>query len=133
MRIREMALITAAALLLTACSDSPSDADIQAALQPRLEGASCVKAAMFNSFPVTLSDSVMSGTSSANQPAFDALTNAGLLAKSDKTYTLTDAGRAAYVQQNPGSATPRAMKSPRSRTLPPTPTLWAPPWTNPGW
>ncbi|MCJ7959009.1 MAG: hypothetical protein MUW57_21295 [Pseudomonas sp.] len=102
MRIREMALITAAALLLTACSDSPSDADIQAALQPRLEGASCVKAAMFNSFPVTLSDSVMSGTSSANQPAFDALTNAGLLAKSDKTYTLTDAGRTAYVQQESG-------------------------------
>ena len=92
MRIREMALITAAALLLTACSDSPSDTDIQAALQPRLEGASCVKAAMFNRFPVTLSDGVMSGTSSANQPAFDALTDAGLLAKSANTYSLTDNG-----------------------------------------
>ena len=102
MRIREMALTATAALLLTGCSDSPSDADIQTALQPRLEGASCVKASMFNSFPVTLSDSFSSGTSSANQPAFDALTDAGLLAKSDNTYTLTDAGRAAYVQQESG-------------------------------
>lgn len=102
MRIREMALIATSALLLTACSDNPSDTDIQAVLQPRLEGASCVTAPMFSNFPITLSDGFSSGTSSANQPAFDALTDAGLLAKHDKTYTLTDPGRAAYVQEKSG-------------------------------
>lgn len=96
-----LALATSA-LLLSACSDSPADADIQAALQPQLEGAACVSAPMFKNFPVTLSDSVSSAISSANAPAFDALAEAGLLAKSDKTYTLTEPGRAAYVQQSGG-------------------------------
>ncbi|TFY86597.1 hypothetical protein DYL59_21830 [Pseudomonas kairouanensis] len=96
-----LALATAA-LLLTACSEKPSDADIQAALQPQLEGASCVSAPMFKDFPVTLSNSFSSGTSSANAPAFDALVDAGLLAKSDKTYTLTEPGRAAHEPASNG-------------------------------
>lgn len=102
MRINSLALAATSALLLTACSDSPSDTDIQAALQPQLEGASCVTAAMFKSFPVTLSATFSTGISSGNAPAFDALTDAGLLAKSDKTYNLTEPGRAAYVEQAPG-------------------------------
>lgn len=102
MRLREMAFIAASALLLTGCGESPSDTDIQAALQPRLEGASCVSAPMFKDFPVTLKNSFGSGTSSANAPAFDALVDAGLLAKSENTYTLTDTGRAAYAQPSGG-------------------------------
>ena len=96
-----LALATSA-LLLTACSEKPSDADIQAALQPQLQGASCVSAPMFKNFPVTLSSGFSSGTSSANAPAFDALVDAGLLAKNDKTYTLTEPGQAAYVQPSSG-------------------------------
>lgn len=96
-----LALATSA-LLLTACSEKPADADIQAALQPQLQGASCVSAPMFKHFPVTLSSGFSSGTSSANAPAFDALVDAGLLAKSDKTYTLTEPGQAAYVQASGG-------------------------------
>lgn len=96
-----LALATSA-LLLSACSEKPSDADIQAALQPQLQGASCVSAPMFKNFPVTLSESFSSGTSSANAPAFDALVDAGLLAKNDKTYTLTELGQAAYVQPSGG-------------------------------
>ncbi len=102
MRLREMAFIATSALLLTGCGESPSDTDIQAALQPRLEGASCISAPMFKDFPVTLKHSFGSGTSSANAPAFDALVDAGLLAKSENTYTLTDTGRAAYAQPSGG-------------------------------
>lgn len=102
MRIQPIALAALSALLLTACSESPSDENIQAALQPRLEGASCVTAPMFKSFPVTLSDSFSSGVSKGNAPAFDALVEAGLLAKSDATYTLTEPGRTAYVPQASG-------------------------------
>lgn len=105
MRIREVAqavLIVSGALMLVACSGGPSESEIQAALQPRLEGASCVRAAMFKTFPVTLEKGFGSGTSMGNEPAFDALAAAGLLAKSGKTYSLTDPGQAAYVQQESG-------------------------------
>ena len=102
MRITAMALATASALLLTACSDSPSDTDIQTALQTRLQGPACISAPMFKSFPVTLSESFSAGVSSGNAPAFDALVDAGLLAKSDKTYSLTESGRTAYTEQAPG-------------------------------
>jgi putative hemolysin len=90
MRLNAMALATASALLLTACSE------------PRLQGPACISAPMFKSFPVTLSESFSAGVSSGNAPAFDALVDAGLLAKSDKTYSLTESGRTAYTEQAPG-------------------------------
>ncbi|KTB61714.1 hypothetical protein HT121_23105 [Pseudomonas sp. MAFF 301514] len=102
MRITAMALVATSTLLLTACSESPSDTDIQAALQPRLEGASCISAPMFKDFPVTLGDSFTRSVSKGNAPAFDALVDAGLLAKSDQTYTLTEPGKAAHVPQASG-------------------------------
>ncbi|SFG83792.1 hypothetical protein SAMN05444062_101643 [Pseudomonas syringae] len=105
MRIREVAqavLIVSGALMLAACSGGPSESEIQAALQPRLEGASCVRASMFKTFPVTLEKGFGSGTSMGNEPAFDALAAAGLLAKSGKTYSLTAPGQAAYLQQESG-------------------------------
>lgn len=89
-------------LMLAACTDTPSENDLQAALQPKLEGASCLQAPMFKAFPVTLENSFGNGTSTGNEPAFDALVEAGLLAKSAKTYSLTDQGRAAYVPQASG-------------------------------
>lgn len=102
MRIKELAFVATSALLLTACSESPSDTDIQAALQPRLEGASCISAPMFKAFPVTLGDSFTASVSKGNAPAFDALVAAGLLTKSDLTYTLTEPGTAAHVADASG-------------------------------
>ncbi|RML53589.1 hypothetical protein ALQ93_102710 [Pseudomonas syringae pv. pisi] len=105
MRIRKVAqavLIVSGALMLVACAAEPSEGEIQAALQPRLEGASCVSAPMFKTFPVTLEEGFGSATSMGNEPAFDALVAAGLLAKSGKTYSLTDPGQATYVQKESG-------------------------------
>ncbi|WP_296255626.1 MULTISPECIES: hypothetical protein [unclassified Pseudomonas] len=100
--ITRAVVVSISALMLAACTDEPAERDIQAALQPKLEGASCVRAPMFKSFPVTLENGFGSGTSTGNEPAFDALVEAGLLAKSGKTYALTDQGSAAYVPQEPG-------------------------------
>jgi hypothetical protein len=105
MQIREAAqavLVVSSAWMLVACAGGPSEGEIQAALQPKLEGASCVRAPMFKAFPVTLKEGFGSGTSLGNEPAFDALVAAGLLAKSGKTYSLTDPGQAAYVPQESG-------------------------------
>ncbi|PRA31494.1 hypothetical protein [Pseudomonas poae] len=96
MRIKAMAFVATSTLFLTACSESPSDTDIQAALQPRLEGASCIKAPMFKTFPVTLGESFTRDVSKGNAPAFDALVAAGLLTKDGLTYTLTEAGTTAH-------------------------------------
>lgn len=105
MQIRKVAqavLVVGGAWMLVACAGGPSEAEIQAALQPKLGGASCVRAPMFKAFPVTLEKGFGSGMSMGNEPAFDALVAAGLLAKSGKTYSLTDPGQAAYVQQESG-------------------------------
>ncbi|MBF7144966.1 MULTISPECIES: hypothetical protein [Pseudomonas] len=105
MQIKEVAqaaFIVSGALMLAACARGPSEGEIQAALQPELEGASCVRAPMFKTFPVTLKEGFGSGTSIGNEPSFDALVSAGLLAKSGNTYSLTEPGRNAYVQQESG-------------------------------
>lgn len=92
-----LAVLGGALITLAGCTDKPSDADIQAALAPQLDGAACVTAPMFKTFPVTLSESFSGpGPASGNAPAFDALVSAGLLTKSGASYDLTDAGRAAH-------------------------------------
>ncbi|WIN08861.1 MULTISPECIES: hypothetical protein [Pseudomonas] len=96
--VTQAVLVVGGAWMLVACAGGPSEGEIQAALQPKLEGASCVRAPMFKAFPVTLEEGFGSGTSMGNERAFDALVAAGLLAKSGKTYSLTDPGQAAYVQ-----------------------------------
>jgi hypothetical protein len=120
MRLNAMAL-AASALLLTACSDSPSDTDIQTALQPQLQGPACVSAPMFKSFPVTLSEGFSTAVSSGNAPAFDALVDAGLLAKSDKTYSLTEAGRTAYTEQAPGFCYSKGYEIAKIKDISPNP------------
>jgi len=87
--------------LIGACQDKPTDAEIRAALAPRLAGPSCITSVLFKAFPVTLSNA-MAGISTGNAPAFDALSQAGLLKKQGTTYELTEPGRSAWSAESSG-------------------------------
>ncbi len=87
--------------LLGACQDKPTDAEIRAALAPRLAGPSCMTSVLFKAFPVSLGEDKASSLA-RNADVFEALSQAGLLSKQGNTYELTELGRSAWKAKESG-------------------------------
>ncbi len=131
-------LVAALPLFLAACSDSaPSSEEIARLLAERgFDKPACASSTLFETFPVTLSDSFSGpGPAKGNAAVYDALVGVGLLRRDGDSYDLTPAGREDYKPESKAfcGRTAAASTSASVRWTPPSPTTTARPWKRAGW
>ncbi|MFQ6370879.1 hypothetical protein [Shewanella sp. YIC-542] len=89
--MRKVGIVTACVLVLTGCSkDQPSEEEIKNALTIYTEKKGCASSVLFKEIPINLR------YIKNNQNIIKIFVNAGLLEKTDDSYTLTALGKEAY-------------------------------------